>query len=228
MAPVPVVRTSFGPKQFAAALIRAWKTVVGKYPTKESAGIIWAQYTLETGGGGYCWNNNIGNLKCTAAQASAGVPYMMLAGTWEIIDGRKVVFQPPHPATWFRAFASLEEGMSAHLDLLKNKRYATCWPAVESGEPRLFAAALKQRGYYTASVDDYARLMQTHWHKWMRMDAFDDAMKELLDVLAADTERELPSSDDGTVIVDVPIIHPRVPLGRPALDGDDEPPDDAA
>ena len=225
MAAVPVVRTTYSMKDFAKACILAWKRLTGTFPRKEAAGIIWAQHALETGAGGFCWNNNIGNLKCTQAQANAGVPYMMLAGTWEIIDGRKIVFQPPHPATWFRAFGSLDEGMAAHLDLLKNRRYATCWPAVESGEPRAFAVALKQRGYYTASVDDYAKLMQSGWHRWMQHPAFENAQAEVLEMLEAETNPALP------VVPAVPeplIVHPPVPLGRPGLDDDDEPPPAAA
>jgi hypothetical protein len=220
---VPVVRTTYSMKDFAKACILAWKRLTGLFPKKEVVGIIWAQHALETGNGGFCWNHNIGNLKCTETQASAGVPYMMLAGTWEMINGHKVIFQPPHPATWFRAFASLDEGMTAHLDLLKNRRYATCWPAVESGEPAAFAAALRARGYYTASVEDYTRLMKVGHLRWMREHAFEDAQAEVLEMLEAETNPQLPSAVEPEPM----IVHPPVPLGRPGLDDDDEPPDAA-
>jgi hypothetical protein len=218
MASVPVVRTTYSMKDFAKACILAWKRLCGVFPKKEAAGIIWAQHALETGSGGFCWNNNIGNLKCTEAQASSGVPYMMLAGTWEMIHGHKVVFQPPHPATWFRAFASLDEGMTAHLDLLKNRRYATCWPAVESGEPAAFAEALKQRGYYTASVLDYTKLMKVGFAKWMQSQAFEDAQADVLEMLEAETNPALPAASEPEPM----IVHPRVPLGLPGEDFEDE------
>jgi hypothetical protein len=230
MADVPVVRTTYSMKDFAKACILAWKRVVGVFPKKEAAGIIWAQHALETGNGGFCWNNNIGNLKCTKEQAAAGVPYMMLAGTWEMIDGKKVVFQPPHPSTWFRAFASLDEGMSAHLDLLKNKRYATAWPSVESGEPAAFAAALRARGYYTASVEDYTRLMKVGFAQWMQRTAFEDAQADVLEALEADTNPELPATEPEPfqkVRGPIPFARPELDADLPLAMPDDEPPDAA-
>jgi len=237
MANVPVVRTPFSRREFARALIMAWKHVVGHFPTKKAAGIIFAHYRLETGDGGYCWNFNIGNCKCTRDMANAGVPYMMLADTWEIIGGKKVLFQPPHQMTWFRAFESLSEGMTAHLNLLRNERYESCWASVENGEPHEFAVKLKEKGYYTGFLSAYSALMETGHSIWMKDPAFDDAMLDVLAKLDADTERDLSKlggedlDDDGTVIVDVPIIHPAIDFEPRKYDdgpGDDEPPPDAA
>lgn len=103
----------------------------------------------------------------------------MLANTWEIINGKKVVFQPPHPATWFRAFDNLDEGVTHHLDLLRNKRYKIAWSAVEQGDPGEFARLLKQAGYYTAPVEAYVNLIIQHFNKFMKTDTFEKTLEEV-------------------------------------------------
>lgn len=160
---LPAVRTTFGTDAFAAAIRAAEPSI-----TRTAAGIIWAQWALETGRGDSCWNNNIGNVKCTPAQAAAGVPLMMLRGTWEIIAGRRVVFEPPHEQTWFRSFASLADGMRHHVAFLRDRRYRPAWPAVLAGDPTAFAAELKRLGYYTDPLEAYAGGMRHLHAEWMR------------------------------------------------------------
>ena len=159
----PTVRTKFSIQDYAAAVRAADPTL-----TRAQAGILWAQYALETGRGSACWNSNIGNVKVTPAQVAAGTPYFMLPGTWEIINGKKEIFQPPHPQTWFRHFDSLAEAMTHHITFLRDKRYKKAWPSVLSGNPEEFAYALKKLGYYTGSEADYARLMRHFHNEWMR------------------------------------------------------------
>ena len=161
--PRPVVRTKFSIHEYAAAVRKADPTL-----TREQAGILWAQYALETGRGNACWNNNIGNVKVTPSQVAAGVPYFMLPNTWEIIGGKKEVFQPPHPQTWFRHFESLAEAMAHHIVFLRDKRYKPAWPSVLSGDPAEFARALKKESYYTAPEADYAKIMKSMHAEWMR------------------------------------------------------------
>jgi hypothetical protein len=234
---VPVTRTTFTLKDYARAVLRAWKTLCGVFPSKEAVGCLWAQYALETGKGAFCWNNNIGNVKYTPGHA-----YMMLRGTWEVIGGKRVVFEPPHRATWFNAYDSLDDAMREHLQLLKVKRYASSWPAINAGDPEAFAHRLKERGYYTAPVADYARGLRSHFNAFMAEHAYDDALRELLEVLDAETQPELPdlshdsSPDEEETRYDLPaarttnadrpsiivapmaIPRPEVPLGRLALD----------
>lgn len=145
-----VVRTAFSVSDYAAAAREADPTL-----SRESVGVLWAQYALETGRGSACWCNNIGNVKVTPAQARAGVPFFMLPGTWEILGGKRVVFDPPDEQTWFRWFPSLSEAMRHHLSFLA-ARYGEAWAALRSGDPTAFALALKKRGYYTGSEATYA------------------------------------------------------------------------
>lgn len=123
--------------------------------TRSAAGVIWAQWALETGRGRACANFNLGNTKVTRAMAEAGVPFFMLPNTWEIEHGRRVVYQPPHEQTWFRAFDSLADAMAHHLSFLA-RRYGTAWQYARAGDPTAFALALKKGGYYTGSEVVYA------------------------------------------------------------------------
>jgi flagellar protein FlgJ len=91
----------------------------------------------------------------------------MLKNVWEIIGGKKVIFQPPHQATWFRAFPTLADGVAHHLDFLRNHRYKASWSAVDAGNPAAFAHLLKVAGYYTAPEADYIKLMNVYFNKFM-------------------------------------------------------------
>ena len=162
MSVVPLTRTTCTTDELAAAIREADPSI-----TRAAAGIIWAQWALETGRGSACWNNNIGNVKCTPAQAAAGVPFCMLPNTTEYIGGVLHTFQPPHVQTWFRAFSSLAEGMAHHLAFLRRK-YDNAWPALLSGDPTAFATELKRRGYYTAPLEAYAGSMRHLHAEWMR------------------------------------------------------------
>lgn len=225
--PMPVIKTPIGMRDFALALIRCLKSS-NVVPTKRAAGVFWAQYALETGAGPFCWNYNLFNHKCTQAMALAGVPYMMLANTWEIENGKKVIYQPPHPATWFRSYASFEAAMSHHIQAVKNGRYASSWEPLMNGDVREYAARLRARGYYTAPLDSYQRLLAVKMAEWMGSPAYEEALTEVIAAMEAET---LPD----VTVVDQPIVHPRVPLDREALDypdlpdlSEDDPPDDAA
>lgn len=190
---VSVVRTVPSPRDYARAFIRAWRRLYPTYPTQEQCGVLYAQWMVETGGK-HCWNWNIGNVKVTQAQVDAGVSWIDLPGTWEIINGQRVVLTPGDPGRRFRAFATLDEAMCEHLSFLRNKRYAPSWPFVEAGDPDGFARALKKQGYYTASADDYARIMVNAHRLWMRSPAFADALSEVVRAAERPTEPELPSS----------------------------------
>lgn len=193
---VPLTRTTFTRAEFARALLRAWRVLWSLYPTKAAAGVVWAQYALETGRGAACWNANLGNVKVTEDQARAGVPYTMLPNTWEIIGGKRVVFQPPHPATWFRAFETLDEGMLHHLRFLAETRYRPAWGLVEAGDPDGFARRLRALGYYTAPADDYARGLRGLHAEWMRADDYDAELGALLRAADAPTKPDLPVLED--------------------------------
>jgi hypothetical protein len=156
--------------------------------TNNGARTLTAQFMAETGGGKYCFNWNLGNVK-----AGANEPHMYLANVWECdsqdganaqiarsgglariatsdeirVHGWKcprvvVVFSPPHPQCRFRAYASLADGAQRWLG--HHRRIASRNPnflaALNVGDVAAVAHALKMARYYTAAEVDYARAMR--------------------------------------------------------------------
>ena len=177
---VPTVRTSYTLNQLIGGLVEGWYKKFGVIPSKASIGVLYAQNALETGGTVSMWNNNIGNVKYVPRAGDEGWTYMMLANVWEMINGKKVIFQPPHPATWFRAFPTLADGIADHIDFIRNHRYKNAWTAVESGNPAAFAHLLKIAGYYTAPEADYIRLMSYYFNKYMASTTYEEVVAKLL------------------------------------------------
>jgi hypothetical protein len=179
---VDTVRTKCSQLELISGFVEGWLKQFGEMPSKKSIGVIYAQNTLETGGSTSMWNYNIGNVKFVASKNAAdddGKMYMMLNNVWEMVGGKKIIFQPPHPATWFRAFDTLADGVAFHFNFLKNKRYKTAWSAVESGDPAAFAHLLRVAGYYTAPEADYVKLMNFHFNKYMKETIYEDVVAKL-------------------------------------------------
>lgn len=172
---VETVRTSCSKEQLVQGFVDGWTKAFGKIPSKESIGVLYAQNALETGATTFMWNWNIGNIKAVD-KPNETVEYMMLANVWEIINGKKVIYQPPHQATWFRSFNSLGEGVSEHFNFLKNYRYKNAWTAIESGNPSAFAHLLKVAGYYTAPESDYVKAMNLNFSVYMRSGFYEKAV----------------------------------------------------
>lgn len=157
--------------------------------TENGARTLAAQFMAETGGGKYCFNWNLGNVKAPTSQ-----PHMYLHNVWEVdsaaganaqvaksgglahvatADEMKqhgwkcstaqaiAVFNPPHPQCRFRAYGSLSEGAQKWLG--HHQRTAMSHPdfiaALNDGDTVKVAHILKQVGYYTANESDYARAM---------------------------------------------------------------------
>lgn len=176
---VPTVRTKYTLTELIRGLVEGWYKKFGVIPKKESIGVLYAQNALETGGTVAMWNNNIGNVKYVPTKGDDDWQYMMLANVWEIVNGKKIIFQPPHQATWFRAFPTLGDGVAHHMDFLKNNRYKKAWGAVEAGDPAAFSHLLKVAGYYTASEEDYTKLMKSYFAKFMKDQTFEKVVAEL-------------------------------------------------
>lgn len=261
---LPVKRTVVSLRDYARAVIKAWYASERGFPARVSVAVLYAQYMIETGGRA-CWNWNIGNAKHVDGD---GYDYIELSGVWEgvhpfvaarlIASGEAredknpvhvaavgpnkvpIIFNPPHPATRFRAYPDLDTAMVSHLRLLKG-RFAPCWPDVVRGDYRGFAHSLKAGrdgkedtadDYFTANADAYAKGMASHFALFCSSPVYEEEMGKLLANMDAPTDSIPP--DSPTVPVEVPemrpdplghvdIVHPRVPLGRPALDGENDP-----
>jgi hypothetical protein len=223
---VPIQRTPVAMSDYARALLKAWRSETGDLPTKQAAGVLWAQYMIETGGAA-CWCFNLGNLKVTQAQVDAGVPWFDLPGTWEIVNGKRVVLPEGDPGRRFRAYASLDEAMVEHMRLLRNRRYKAAWPAVETGDVMAFARLLKAGGYFTASAEDYGGGMMWHYRKWLSSTVYENARDGIEMLQAAETKPDLGDEPDPD---STRVIHPAIdfPPRVVRIPGDDEPPPEAA
>lgn len=200
---VPTVRTPITLPIYTGAVVRAWRLVGEGLPSKGSVGVLWSQFSVETGGSN-CYGWNLGNVKKVDGD---GYDYHCLNGVWEgfspavaeklIASGQarpdpspshakavgpnqvSVLFNPPHPATRFRAFPNLDLAMEDHLVLLAKKRFNTAWPAVLAGDCLKFAQALKAKGYYTASAEAYASGMAVHFANFMKSQAYEGVIAEV-------------------------------------------------
>lgn len=177
---VTTVQTKYSQVDLIKGFIKGWVKLFGVVPTKRQIGVLWSQNALETGLMAAMWCNNIGNVKYVAqAGDTEAIKYCMLRNVWEIVNDKRITFQPPHPATWFRAFDTLEEGVAFFFDLLRNKRYKIAWGAVEAGDPALFAKLLRQQGYYTASEADYRTAMLRYFNSFMNGTDYEKALAQV-------------------------------------------------
>lgn len=136
--------TPISPGALYTALQDVWSAVVGGSPTRAALLVLLAQVAEETGWRS-CHAWNLGNVKHVPGD---GHDYVQFRCN-EIINGKEVWFDPPHPATSFRWFATLEDGCVDYLGIL-HKHFAPAWPAVLAGDPTAFVHALKVAGYFTA------------------------------------------------------------------------------
>lgn len=174
---VATVQTAYSQFELCKALIQAWYNEYKALPSKQSVGIIISQNLIETGGK-YFWNNNWGNVKVGNDDPNQVIEYMMLKNVWEISNGVKVMYQPPARQTWFRAFATLDEGVRFQFNLLQNGRYHQAWYAIEQGNLVAFAHELKIAGYYTAPEQDYINGMTTHYNNYNNSGNYEKALAE--------------------------------------------------
>ena len=174
----PTVRTTPSLPDFIAALRRALPEV-----DQKGFAVLFAQYMTETGGR-HCYGFNLGNVR-----PLDGEPYHLLKGVWEGVSAAEaaglvangeavydangahqravapktaVVFVADHPASRFRCYDTLDEGMTAWVTKLRT-RFPRCWPGVERGDVAVFANGLKSHGYMTASAQSYIDAMSPHF-----------------------------------------------------------------
>jgi len=180
-------RTTPTPRDVVTMLLSAWPQL-----TNNGARTLTAQFMVETGGGKHCYNWNLGNVKANSPNiphmylrnvweclSQSGADARLAGGRglvriatpeeirkrgWRCAAGAVVVvFNPPHPASRFRAYRSLQEGAQRWIG--HHQRIAKANPnyinALSTGNTSAVAKALKAARYYTASESDYARAMAT-------------------------------------------------------------------
>lgn len=176
---VPTIKTTYTTLELCKSLISSWKNLTeGQLPSKEAIGIVYSQHSIETGRGNYCWNNNLGNIKASDVP-NQEIEYMSLNGVWEIINGVRVELPPENPGSWFRSFPDLISGCEFYLDFLKNHRYKDAWISIENGDVVGFATTLKNKGYYTAPLQDYINGMNSYFFSYTKSAVYEQAIQEM-------------------------------------------------
>jgi hypothetical protein len=174
-------KTTATPQQVIDAVKAAWPAL-----TENGARVLAAQHMSETGNGQHCYNWNLGNVKAIGSEnlhmylhgvwecvanpdraaehvakgggnAHIATDEETLAHKWKC-PATIVVFNPPHPASRFRGFATLQEGAEFFVEkhqtmAAKNSAYLT---KLNAGDTAFVAKFLKQNGYYSASESTYA------------------------------------------------------------------------
>ncbi len=143
-------RTPLSVGQIRSALATAHLEATGRPASAATLDVLTAQVSHETARGDRMFNYNFGGIK-GAGPSGATARYTTHERTAEggdikIVDG-------------FRAYATPAEGASDYLALLK-RRFGGAMAAAEHGDVQGFATALKERGYYTAPVADYANALR--------------------------------------------------------------------
>jgi hypothetical protein len=152
--------TPINEEQAGQSIAAAYKRVTGKKPSKKILKLLLGQWALETGNGKFVHNYNYGNIK-----ASSGSPYVQHFRCSEIIDGKEVFFDPPHPQTAFAAYKTAEDGAVAFINTLKRREH--WWKGLHTGTPEGFIKGLTTKpAYFTANPDTYKSVLIDRSNKY--------------------------------------------------------------
>jgi hypothetical protein len=163
--------------EFFSGIITAWFKLFKTIPNKDIVCIIYAKFGLETGYGQSAYNYNFGNIKKFPNDSHTS-GYMFLKNVWEIENGKKVVYQPPHPQCMFRSYDSIEDGLKGYLELISSKHYEKAWNALLTGNPTKYVTALKAANYFTGDLTTYINSVNSIYSGAMKKDVYEKALIE--------------------------------------------------
>jgi hypothetical protein len=150
---LPARKTPLTPDEAAKALAEGYKKFTGKWPTPVTLGLLIAQSAFETGNWKSIWGYNFGNAKATSADT-----HVQFLRCWEVKDGQKIWYDPPHPVCKFAAYLNPADGAAAYMKLLAKRPH--WWTGLHSGTVQGFVNGLTTRpAYFTADPGEYARGM---------------------------------------------------------------------
>lgn len=161
---VPATKTIISPLDVARALRAAWMRLYDEVPPNQCIAVLMAQSALETGRWKSCYQWNLGNIK-PGSKWGGDVFQIRLN---EVIGGKVVWFDPPHPQTNMRAYPTLTDAAADYLWLLR-RRFSSSWTPVLTGDPVAFSQALKRQGYYTADEPPYTRAVKSLFSEFLRL-----------------------------------------------------------
>lgn len=170
---VPAVKRYMSFGEARDAMWRAYKVVFGEEIKTPALSVLLAHSALETGHWKVgIWNWNFGNVKASASYPGKHQYFRCN----ELINGKYVWYDPPHPQCRFRAYDSPAEGLEHHLRFLgtstnpwgKPNRYQAAWDQAMAGNPAEFVTELRRARYFTAYLEPYKRTVVQLTEKFSR------------------------------------------------------------
>jgi hypothetical protein len=183
---VDATKTPVTPLDVARALRAGWLKLFDVIPVDQCVAVLMAQSALETGRWKSCYCYNLGNIKGGGKWTGDTCQFRLN----EVIKGKVVWFDPPHPQTTMRAYPSLADAAADYLWLLR-RRFASAWEPILRGDPIAFSQALKAQNYYTAPEPPYTKAVKSLFLEYMRLLNTHES-----DAPPPDTERD-PGQDSG-------------------------------
>ncbi len=192
---VPKTNTPVSDAQMAQAIINVWQRLFGTPPSKEQVYLVMAQNSLETGPGRQSMHNyNVGNI----IVGNTDHDYF-LGGDWMYSD--KAETQKKKITQKFRAYNSLEDGLTDYLRLLsESKRYAPAWQHIKHPDIQAYSKALHDAGYYGAKEEDYTKGLLGYFNKFNKGDSYAVGLsgrEQAPSMVATRTQPTTPSSMEG-------------------------------
>jgi hypothetical protein len=158
---IPAAATRISGEEAAASLATAYQNVFHEPPTPSTLRVLVAQWSHETGGGRAMMNYNFGGIK-GSSPAGLSAAYLTTEGQGE--STVKITDR-------FRAYGSAIEGATDYVKFLAT-RFSGAMTQARQGDAEGFVRALKQRGYFTGSEEDYVRSI-TRLTEQARVNGFD-------------------------------------------------------
>ncbi len=179
---VATKRTTVSPDDLRAAL-RNSLVARGISASEHALTALVAMSAHETAEWAACWNFNLGNVK--AAPSWAG-QYTCLTNVWEVLNnvtrwfsprgetdgksgplkGEEWAVPPGHPQTRFRAFATLEEGLSGFVDKMTGRYRPSLNVLLGGGSTDAFIEQLKRQSYFTGDLVKYQASVRKFYAKF--------------------------------------------------------------
>ncbi len=149
---VPDKLTPLSRQDAAQALVGAYRTLTGAFPTQAVLALLLAQSALETGNWQKIHNFNFGN-----AKARIDYPLIVQFRCSEVDAlGVEHFFDPPDPQCNFRAYTDPAAGALDHLKVLQSRPH--WWQGLHTENPSAFVDALATPPkYFTGNAAQYKR-----------------------------------------------------------------------
>lgn len=171
--------TPVTPEQVFLALASAWQVLTGALPDRHVLHIIHAQSALETGHWKSISNYNLGGAKkhgtCdwtyfttterfgTAsadkflASSKPGSEVVLLKDEGQF---KTLKFSGRQPMNCFASWETLSDASRDHLEMLFRK-FPKAIEQAKKGDAKAYVHELKRAGYFTASEEDYAKIVDS-------------------------------------------------------------------